>query len=210
MRSRETTMTTTRRADSDTKRAAAQTVRPEAAAPAPPAPWSPLRAWRLHAVYAPLAGAVARVLTAADIAQPARVLLVGGDRRPFEALLDRALPRGVNETPAWETVEPAPEAALDALEPRSYDCVVAVDFLPLLGPSRRRTEVEALCRAARLGVVLLNPFDAPEVTAAERSVNALFCAERGEDHPVLGRHAELGLPDLDAVRAWVESFFPNV
>lgn len=166
--------------------------------------WNPLRAWRLRSRYAPVVRAVEALLGRAPGDATRRILCVGGAPGALEALLG---PRLGHVEVRWIAAGEAPPFAFDE---HAFDCAVAVDWLPLVAPSRRRQAVADLCRTARHGVVLSSPFDGHETVAAERAVNDLYRAATGGDHPELGRHIELGLPDLDATREWVSAAFAHV
>ncbi len=186
--------------------------------------WEPLRAWRLHRVYRPLASAVRSVTAVAlaerardqrrdkDARTPLRVLEIGGQAGVLSALLarDSILGEGLG-LPDYEVVSVAALGdARTAARDGAFDCVVAMDWLPLVSPSQREQALAELCREAREGIVLANPFRGPEVVAAMRAVNDLHRAVRGCDHPTLGRQLELGLPDAETVGRWVTPFFPSV
>ena len=197
-------MTTTRRENASTSE-----TRPELPRFAPG--WNPARAWRLRTLYTPIARAV-EMLLGRERESKARVLAVGGTRGALEAVLAHPpVVRGVFSPLACEVVWTAGDDDLPlAHDDDAFDCAVAVDWLPLVAPSRRRHAVEELCRVAREGVVLSSPFNGHPVVAAERAVNDLYRAATGSDHPRLGRHLEYGLPDLDATREWVGAAFPHV
>ena len=197
-------MTTTRRENASTSE-----TRPELPRFAPG--WNPARAWRLRTLYTPIARAV-EMLLGRERESKARVLAVGGTRGALEAVLAHPpVVRGVFSPLACEVVWAAGDDDLPlAYDDDAFDCAVAVDWLPLVAPSRRRHAVEELCRVAREGVVLSSPFNGHPVVAAERAVNDLYRAATGSDHPRLGRHLEYGLPDLDATREWVGAAFPHV
>jgi hypothetical protein len=165
--------------------------------------WNPQRAWRLRALWAPLARAVAAVVNRSD-APTARVLAIGESAGTLEALLGHAGVRCEVHTHA-----DAGDATLPFAD-GSFTVAVAVDWLPLVRPSQRERAIAKLCRVAEAGVVVANAFDAPETSAAERAVNALYAATTGEDHPRLGRHIENGLPDVDAARGWLSDAFPHL
>jgi hypothetical protein len=175
-------------------------------------------------VYRPLAAAV-RSVTAVALADrahdrrrnkeagaPLRVLEIGGQVGVLSALLAR-------ESVLWESgglpdYEVVSVAAIGgarlAARDGAFDCAVAVDWLPSISPSQREQALVELCRVAREGIVLANPFRGPEVEAAIRAVNDLHRAVRGQDHPTLGRQLELGLPDAETVGRWITPFFPSV
>jgi hypothetical protein len=199
--------------------AAADDDRPESDAPAshPAGAWDPYNAWRLGGLYAPIAQAVEAILASSDVRQGenarplARVLEVGGTGGALATLLDGRRGAGLSAAPACEVRSvPHGEDAHRVASDLAFDCIVAVDWLPLLAPSQREAQVRELCRAARGGVVFASPFDSPEAAAAERAVNGIYRAARGQDHPRLGRHIELGLPDADAARHWLKSTFEFV
>jgi hypothetical protein len=176
----------------------------------PPTPsfaarWNPRKAWRLRSRYGPVVRAVAALVGRAAGDAPRTILCVGGAPGALEAMLAASGPSGCQVR--WIAASEAPPFAFDE---HAFDCAVAVDWLPLVAPSRRRQAVAELCRTARHGVVLAGPFDGPETVAAERAVNDLYRAATGVDHPELGRHLEFGLPDLDATREWVAAAFAHV
>lgn len=147
-----------------------------------------------------------------DSDRPARILAVGGVRGALDATL--AHPPLVHEIfsplSCVVTWVPASSELPLSFDDDAFDCVVAVDYLPLVAPSERRLAVEEMCRVARTGVVLSSPFNGHSVVAAERAVNDLHRAATGADHPEIGRHIEFGLPDLDATREWASAAFAYV
>jgi hypothetical protein len=173
-------------------------------------------------VYRPLASAV-RSVTAVALADrahdetrrgreaaPLRVLEIGGQGGLLSALLARDSWES-GSLPDYEVVSVAAIGdARTAAREAAFDCAVATDWLPLISPSQREQAVVELCHLAREGIVLANPFRAPEVVAAMRAVNDLHRAVRGRDHPTLGRQLELGLPDAETAGRWVTPFFPSV
>lgn len=185
---------------------------------APPVPAvrpNPLSAWRLHARFGPVANAVERLLrhggaTAGGTA-PRRVLAFGRKSSALDAILVQSM--SVNEgqsSPVEIQWIDAPAELPLPFEDAAFDAVVAIDALPLVTPSARERTVTELARVARTGVVVSSPFDGPGVAAAERAVNDLCRSARGADHPELGRHLELGLPDLSITRSWLEGVFSHV
>lgn len=164
--------------------------------------WSPRRAWRLRAVWGPVARALDT--SASTSSAPIRVLAIG--RRADT--LDAMLAHSAGARFEVRAHDPSSEPSLP-FETGAFDWAVAVDWLPAVRPSQRERAVAELCRVARSGVVIASPFHSAEVAAAERAVNALHVAATGDDHPELGRHVEYGLPDLDTTRGWAKSF-PNV
>lgn len=174
-----------------------------------PTGWTPLQAWRLHSLYAPVVHALKALLAASGATESARpqILQAGGEPGVLAALLMRA-EGGPIECDV--TMLSATPAAADKVSAKSYECVVAIDWLSLVAPSRRQHQLAALCRAARSGIVLLNPFDTPEAVTAQRTVNDGYRAAHAVDHPTLGHLIELGLPDLPTARDWIEPFFPHL
>lgn len=167
--------------------------------------WDPLRAWRWHCLYSPLSEAVRATVGRVDgEAAPVRVLEVGGAPGVLQGLLERV---GGATTFAVRRVDTDDDLSFDE---GLFDCVVAVDWLPLVPPSRRETAVADLARLARSGLILANAFHSPEAVAAERYLNAAHVSARGVDHPQFSRHLELGLPDIDAVRGWLGGKFKHV
>lgn len=180
----------------------------------PPVPASrpnPLSAWRLNARYGPVASAVERLLRHGGESSR-RVLALGRKNPALEVILlqSTATESGTSApTVHVQWVEPSGTLPLP-YEDAAFDAVVAIDALPLIAPSARESTVNELCRVARTGIVLSAAFDTPGVAAAERAVNDLCRSARGGDHPELGRHAELGLPDLAVTKAWLERAFAHV
>lgn len=184
---------------------------------APPVPAlkaNPLSAWRLHARFGPAANAIERILRHGGAATgPRRVLAFGRRSSALEAILQQSMSVDNSDatTPSvdiqWIDV---PADLPLPFGDESFDAVVSIDALPLVPPSARERTVAELARVARAGVVVSAPFDGPGVAAAERSVNDLCRSARGDDHPELGRHLELGLPDLAVTRSWLESAFAHV
>ncbi|MEO8756060.1 MAG: hypothetical protein ABI624_25670, partial [Casimicrobiaceae bacterium] len=157
-----------------------------------PAGWTPLQAWRIHSLYAPVVPALKALLlasAASDAAVRPRILHAGGHPGALAAFLARA-----EGGPVECDVSDLPDggSAAKDLDAHAYDCVVAMAWLPLLAPSRRQQQLAALCRAARVGIILVNPFDSPEAAAAQRAVNEDYRCAHGEDHPALGRLIEIG------------------
>lgn len=179
------------------------------APPTPVAVANPLSAWRLHARFAPVASAVERLLRHADgsTVAPRRILAFGVRSAALESVLSQALGAGTAVEVRW--VESPAELPFPFAE-NEFDAAVSVDALPLTPPSMRERAVTELGRVARHGVVLCAPFDGPGVAAAERAVNDASRATRGIDHPEIGRHIELGLPDLAVTRSWLEGAFEHV
>lgn len=182
---------------------------------APPVPAvrpNPLSAWRLHARFGPVANAVERLLRHPGAAgsSPQQVLIFGRKSAALEAILHQSM----SVDAAASSVEirwiDTPAELPLPFEDAAFDAVVAIDSLPLVTPSARERTVAELARVARTGVVLSAPFDGPGVAAAERAVNDLCRSARGADHPELGRHLELGLPDLAITRSWLERAFSHV
>ena len=183
---------------------------PAANAGAFPAGWTPQQAWRLHSLYAPIVYALKALLVPAahsKVSARPQILQAGGDPGVLAALLLRA-EGGPIECDV--SMLPATPTAANNVVAQSYECVVAIDWLSHVAPSRRQEQLAALCRAARAGIVLLDPFDTPGATAAQRAVNEGYRAAHAVDHPTLGRLIELGLPDLPMARGWIEPYFPHV
>lgn len=173
--------------------------------------WSLGRAWRLRQLCGPLVKAAEALVLGSRAAMEGqftfRVLVIGRETAALSGMLSIAASRKLQfQVRAIER----DGDNLVPFEAETFDCVIAIDWLPLIRPSQRESAVAELCRIARLGVLIVNPFHTPEVAASERAVNALYLAATGNDNPVLGRHLEYGLPELDRTREWVVAAFPNV
>lgn len=184
------------------------------APPAPAASPNPLSAWRLHARFGPVASAVERLMRhgSGGTSTARRVLVIGRRSAAFESILHQSL--AVDGAPAAGAVEVqwlgVPTELPFPFDDGAFDAAVSMDALPLVPPSSRERIVAELARVARIGVVISSPFDGPGVAAAERAVNDLCRSARGADHPELGKHLELGLPDLAVTRSWLERAFSHV
>jgi hypothetical protein len=164
--------------------------------------WSFNRAWRLRQLFGPIARAISAIAPLEGGRR--RVLVLGGDARALEAMLERGAASGYDVVAeSW-----TPGEAL-SYDDGAFDCVVAVDALPLVRPASRAAFVSELCRVARAGIAIAGPFDTEGVAAAERTVEALYAAS-GAPHAALGRHVEYGLPDLETASAWARAAFPSV
>jgi len=173
--------------------------------------WDATRAWRVSALHAPIARAVAAVAAEhAPAGRDFRVLVVGGVRGAIEAILDGAPWGAAIASAPFDIRSVATLEESHPLDDGAFDCVAAIDLLPRLSPSRREGAVRELSRLARSAVVVAAPFDAPAAVAAARAVNSLYRASTGVDHPGLSRAIELGLPDLDTVCGWLATRFDNI
>jgi len=190
-----------------------------------PETWTLPRGWNHHRLYGPLAHAIHSVMAVSVVAErsretargngalvPVRLLQVGGEPGVLSAMFAQdggAAHHGQRVEYDIVSVVSLADRHVRFAE-MAFDCAVAVDWLQMIAPSQREQAVTDLCRLARHGVVLVNPFDAPEVVAAARTVNELHRATHGDDHPQLGRQLEIGLPDIDTVQRWVARFFPCI
>ncbi|MEY2567806.1 MAG: hypothetical protein QOE35_2335 [Actinomycetota bacterium] len=85
----------------------------------------------------------------------------------------------------------------------SFDLIGAHDVFEHLAANRRVDFVKELLRVSRGPVVLVAPFDDPRTARCEQLVNAQFATRVGHSLNALDEHAELGLPDLDGLVAWL-------
>jgi predicted nucleic acid-binding Zn-ribbon protein len=168
------------------------------------------RAWALRALWGPVAQTVESVIDASSAKSasgPFRILAIGRHPEMLQSMLAQSrsqkLPIEVHALKLMEDVSVP-------FEKGSFDCAVAVDWLPFLRSSQRQQAVAELCRIARGGIVLVNPFHSPEIADAERRINTLYVSASGKDHRELGRHIEAGLPDLETVRGWLGNAFPHL
>ncbi len=172
--------------------------------------WALGRAWRLRILWDPVVQRVEDLVASSARIEGKfsyRVLLIGRDIAIVSAMLARSAARQIQFE--VHVFHPDDERTLP-FHDEAFDCAIALDWLPLVRPSQREIAVTELCRLARLGVVIANPFHSPEVVAAERAVNALHLSTLGKDEPDLGRHLEYGLPELQRVTAWAGSMFTHV
>ncbi|HVQ37957.1 MAG TPA: hypothetical protein VMS31_10520 [Pyrinomonadaceae bacterium] len=179
--------------------------------PKPGIEWGLGRAWLLRMLWGPVASAAEAIVRSSDALLEGqltfRVLIVGRRPAALRALLLHTTARRFQFE--VRTLVPDAEPSLP-FEAGAFDCVIALDWLAAIRPSQRESAVVELCRIARLGVLVANPFYSPEVAAAERAVNSIHFATKGEDNRDLGRHLEYGLPELERVRGWIGAAFPYV
>ena len=170
--------------------------------------WQPLGSWKLRQLYGALLRAVRSIVepivSARSDATP-KILQIGGAPNILRLWL------GAGDSPIDCAVEYVPSTA-DRIggSPESVDCLVAIDWLPVLAASQRERAVADACRMARSGVIFVNAFESDAARTASRAINDLHRAVHGGDHPVLGRALELGLPDAGTVQRWLEPRFPFV
>lgn len=85
----------------------------------------------------------------------------------------------------------------------AFDAVAAFDTLEHVPPDRRDAFLAECRRVARRWVLLAGPYAAPEVRAAEESLDGFLLETLGLEHAFLREHLDYGLPD----RAHVEQTF---
>ena len=82
---------------------------------------------------------------------------------------------------------------------RSFDVVTAFDTLEHVPPDRREPFIAECLRVARGHVLLVGPYQAPEVEEAERMLQRFLKDKLGVEHRYLEEHRHNGLPDRAAV-----------
>ena len=84
-----------------------------------------------------------------------RVLVIGRETATLSGMLSNAASRKLQfQVRAIER----DGDSLVSFEAQTFDCVIAIDWLPLIRSSQRENAVAELCRIARLGVLIANPF----------------------------------------------------
>jgi hypothetical protein len=86
----------------------------------------------------------------------------------------------------------------------SFDFVITCDTLEHIPAAERARFCGELLRVARLGVLLICPFDDQRVVLAERILAAYIRAELGGEQLQLKEHRDYGLPRFELVRAIFE------
>jgi SAM-dependent methyltransferase len=81
----------------------------------------------------------------------------------------------------------------------SFDVVTAFDTLEHVPPRRRKAFVEEIRRVAKRYVMLVGPYQAPEVEEAEILLQRFMKDQLGVEHRFLEEHRHNGLPDRHAV-----------
>jgi SAM-dependent methyltransferase len=81
----------------------------------------------------------------------------------------------------------------------SFDVVTAFDTLEHVPPRRRKAFVDELRRVARRHVLLVGPYQGPEVEEAELLLQRFMKDKLGVEHRYLEEHRRHGLPDRAAV-----------
>jgi hypothetical protein len=87
---------------------------------------------------------------------------------------------------------------------RSFDCVLAADTLEHIPATDRQAFLHELLRVARGAVLLSFPLFTPLNEACERLVYRYIQMRKQVELPALREHVELGLPEIETVRHWVE------
>jgi ubiquinone/menaquinone biosynthesis C-methylase UbiE len=87
---------------------------------------------------------------------------------------------------------------------RSFEFVLAADTLEHIPAADRQSFLHELLRVARGAVLLSFPFRTPLNEACERLVYRYIQMRKQVELPALREHLELGLPEIETVRQWVE------
>jgi ubiquinone/menaquinone biosynthesis C-methylase UbiE len=87
---------------------------------------------------------------------------------------------------------------------RSFEFVLAADTLEHIAAADRQSFLHELLRVARGAVLLSFPFRTPLNEACERLVYRYIQMRKQVELPALREHLELGLPEIETVRQWVE------
>lgn len=85
---------------------------------------------------------------------------------------------------------------------RAFDLVASCDTLEHIPPADRPAFLTELLRVSRHYLVVIAPFDDLATRLAERMV-CEYLAAQGLHHPQLEEHREFGLPDAEALRAYL-------
>ena len=189
---------------------------------APLSAWDPWNAWRIARAYGPLAAAVHELnafLTRSEQSrnspisrstEPLRILQVGGEPDLLQLFLKQTGQANGFEGCNYDVTYAGTDAEKLSVFGEQFAFAVAIDWLPSLAPSQRQNAVRRLCQLGRHAVLFANAFDAPQTHAAVRAVNELYRSTHNEDHPLLGRQLEYGLPQADLVREWIAPSFPSI
>ncbi len=87
---------------------------------------------------------------------------------------------------------------------RSFEFVLAADTLEHIPATDRQSFLCELVRVARGAVLLSFPFRTPLNEACEHLVYRYIQMRKQVELPALREHLELGLPEIETVRKWVE------
>ncbi len=87
---------------------------------------------------------------------------------------------------------------------RSFEFVLAADTLEHIPATNRQSFLRELVRVARGAVLLSFPFRTPLNEACEHLVYRYIQMRKQVELPALREHLELGLPEMETVRQWVE------
>lgn len=87
----------------------------------------------------------------------------------------------------------------------SFDWVVSNDTFEHIPSNKRITFLQEQLRVAKIGVILIAPFNTRGVHDAEKRLNHMYKdTHEQQDHPWLIEHLEYGLPDEEIVESYLQ------
>ncbi len=86
----------------------------------------------------------------------------------------------------------------------TFDFVLSADTLEHIPAADRQSFLRELLRVARGAVLLCFPFRTPLNEACERLIYRFIQMRKQVELPALREHVEMGLPEIETVRKWVE------
>lgn len=133
---------------------------------------------------------------------PGPILDVGGSGGFLGALLTNF--RTITLDVEGPDVDVAGTGAQLPFSDGTFAVAVALDVLEHVPSSLRPAIVQELTRVSYAGIIVVGPFDDPEIVRSERRLRHVYRALAGTDHRWLKEHEDFGLPQFEDLAAQLE------